>query len=147
MNSIVEAQQNFNELLDNTNISVNYCPLLKDIVNKTVGKVNIAGLIGFFLPRKAKGIIVGKEITPTAFVHTANDGLNSFWVRSYDCVFNQNSTLGDRCLDCIKLNRTFRNKAPEEAVRNREVNKIKKNCNTKINKSENLYLALKEKMK
>lgn len=84
---------------------------------------------------------------PTAFVHTVNDGLNSFWIRSYDCTINQNVTDVLRCSDCNTLNRTFRNKSPEEVISMSAHNKVIKNYENKLIKSSDEFSLLKEKMK
>jgi hypothetical protein len=75
------AQNNFGILTRDSNRHQNYCQLLCKVTE---------GLVGFFLPRPKSKIIIGKEnselITPTALLLLANDGKNSFYVKSYECI-------------------------------------------------------------
>ena len=137
---IAEAQKNFQKFVDNENSENNYCPLLKELKTNVVNRINVGGLKGFFVPRVLKKNAVGEtpEIKPTAFVHTANDGQNSFWIRSYKCTLNQNVTDALRCFDYSTLNRTFRNKSPEEVISMSEHNKVIKNYEIKLNKSNKI---------
>ena len=58
-------------------------------------------------------------ITPSALPILANDGKNSFYVKSYECIMKNTEIfqLGERCGDCTNFWRNkFRNEAPGQTL-------------------------------
>lgn len=94
MSLIEEAQNNFRKFLNDDGSINEYCNVLKGIVNNKENTIKSEGLIGFFFPKINPKVNINgvnkNHLIPTSFVHTSNDGLNSFYIQSYQCAVHKN---------------------------------------------------------
>lgn len=153
MSLIEEAQNNFRKFLSDDGTRNEYCNVLKGIVNNKENIIKSEGLIGFFFPKINPKIeingVYNNHLIPTAFVHTANDGLNSFYIQSYHCAVHNNviSSVG-KCDHCNSLNKNMRRKDPGfYSIPKKLHNKELKTLNSVITKSNEKITELQNTLK
>ena len=125
---LVLSQKNYRTLLECSNSSEKYCPLLANIKNDTDCDISLEGLMGFFLPRRiiSKNLSNDILIKPASLYYSVHDGNNRFNVQSYECALHKNKMTenGSPCNDC-KINwRSFRNNTATKYLKTSDHEKI-----------------------